>query len=148
MGFELTNTIIWIGIAVFFGLIEILTVGLTTIWFAVAATIAAIAAELGLSTFWQATIFLLCSCILLYFTRPLAVKYLKIGKEKTNTALLIGKIGVVTEDIKAYNSGLVKVSGQIWTAVTPDNQQEIIKDTRVKVLRIEGVKLIVEVVES
>lgn len=145
MGFELTDTIIWIGIAVFFGVIEILTVGLTTIWFAAAAVLAVIAAEIGLSVLWQTVIFLASSCILLYFTRPLAVKYLKIGKEKTNAALLIGKTGIVIEDIKPYNSGLVKVSGQIWTAKATDESIEIKSDSRVKIVKIEGVKLIVNV---
>lgn len=134
---------IWIALSVIFLIIEAFTLGLTTIWFAAGALIAMIAALVGLSVTWQILIFLVSSFIIIYFTRPFVKKMLKVGKEKTNAQSLIGEIGIVTEDIRPLETGLVKVSGQTWTAKCK-TKETIEYNTRVRILGIEGVKLIVE----
>lgn len=142
------NSLIWIGAAIIFVIIEASTMGLTTIWFAIASIGAWIAQVFGLNPIGQITVFLLISVILLYFTRPIALKYLKVGRIRTNSDKLVGELGKVTEEINNLNAkGLVKVSGQIWTSRSIDSSI-ITVDSLVKVERIEGVKLIVSEMEE
>lgn len=146
-GFEMTEPLIWILIAVVFAVIEGFTMGLTTIWFTVGGVAACIIALVGGPLLLQSAVFLAVSIILLYFTRPLAEKRLKIGHEKNNIDLMIGKIGLVTEDVMPFSTGQVKLGGQIWTAIE-NNNKTILKGQKVKVIKIEGVKLIVEQMEG
>ena len=85
--------IIWLAILAFFLVVEAITAGLATIWFAGGALAAAIAAYLGAEIWLQILLFLAVSIILLIFTRPLAVKYMSKDLEKTNVNSLIGKKG-------------------------------------------------------
>lgn len=86
--------------------------------------------------------------MLLYFTRPIAIKFLKIGKETTNANSLIGKIGIVLLPIEPLkNYGQVKVNGQIWSAKSA-NGVDIDKDKKVIIKEIQGVKLVVEPIEE
>ncbi len=142
-GFEITYPLLWIALAVTFAIIEAFTLGLTTIWFAAGSLIAMIGALVGISPTWQILVFLVSSSILIYFTRPFAVNLLKIGKQKTNAQSLLGETGMVIEEIRPFQTGLVKVSGQIWTAKSKDDTI-IEKNKKVKISHIEGVKLMVE----
>lgn len=143
LGFTIDSTILWIGVAVLFAIIEAATLGLSTIWFTIGGIVAALVSYWGGSPIVQIVVFLAVSILLLYFTKPLAVKKLKIGSIKTNVDALKGQIAVVTEDIKPHSTGQVKVGGQIWTAVSERKDNTLVKGTEVKIIRIEGVKLIV-----
>lgn len=143
-GLEMSEPLIWILIAVIFAVIEGFTMGLTTIWFTVGGVGACIIALLGGPLLLQVAVFLIVSIILLYFTRPLAEKRLKIGHEKNNIDQMIDKTCMVTETIKPYHTGQVKLNGLVWTAVTKDNMDTLAKGELVKIVGIEGVKLIVE----
>ena len=68
--------LIWLGLFIILIVIEILTVGLTTIWFAGGSLAAMLAAVLGAGAPMQIVLFLAVSCVLLIFTRPWAVKHL------------------------------------------------------------------------
>lgn len=141
-GLELSYQIGWLLIAIIFGIIELGTLGLTTIWFALGAIVTMFFAMIGIGIVWQILIFLIVSGILLYFTRPIADKYLKIGKVRTNVDSVIGTIGLVTKQIEEFNTGQVKVQGQIWTAKSYDGSV-IEEGTEIKVIKVEGVKLLV-----
>lgn len=91
----------------------------------------------------QVLVFLMASGVLVYYTRPIAKQYLKIGATKTNVNSVISQTGIVTKKILPYNTGQVKVSGQIWTAKSHNNEQ-IDEETTIEVVRVEGVKLIVK----
>ena len=137
-------SIFWIALIIVFVIIEAATAGITTIWFAIASVIALVAQLLGFSPIGQIAIFLIASAILIYFTRPLVMKYLKVGKTRTNADKLVGDVGKVVEEIDNLNAkGLVKISNQIWTARSLD-ESIIPMDTLVRVERIDGVKLIVK----
>ncbi len=88
--------------------------------------------------------FLLVSVLTLVYTRPIATKVLKIGSTKTNVSSLIGEKGVVTKAIEAFNTGQVKVKGQIWTAKGETLETAIAVGEEIIVTHIEGVKLIVK----
>lgn len=142
-GFEMNTTLIWIFIAVVFGIIEALTMGLTTIWFSAGAVCAAFASMLNAPMILQVIVFLAVSIVLLYFTKPLADKKLKVGQEKTNADALIGRRGIVLSSILPFQTGQVKVDGQVWTAVGTTTDARIEAGAEVTVTQIQGVKLIV-----
>ena len=137
--------ILWIVVLVAAIAMEAATMGLTTIWFAGGALIAMILELLGGGILLQVIGFLIVSLILLYFTRPIAVKYFNKGREKTNLDSVIGKTAVVTLPIhNLKETGQVVLDGKEWTARSNDASKQIEKDTLVKVISIKGVKLIVE----
>lgn len=133
----------WLGLMVVLIGIEAATVSLTTIWLAAGSLVALILALFKLPLWLQVTAFLATSIVLLIFTRPIAVKYLKIGAQKTNADAIVGKTGLVTMDISEHKAGQVKVKGQIWTAIS-ESGASIPEGTEVVITAIEGVKLIVK----
>jgi len=143
-GIEITPALIWIVVAVIFGIIEIVTLGIMTIWFAVGAVAAAILASLGVGFIWQFAAFLFVSIVLLYFTRPIAEKYLKIGKQKTNAESLIGELAVIVEETGPNKIGQARVRGQMWSCEAADKNEVFVKDEEVIIERIEGVRLLIK----
>lgn len=136
----------WLLMAAIFIVIELVTLGLTTIWFAGGAFIAAIAGALGANLAIQVILFLVVSIVLLVLTRPLAMKHLDSNIEKTNTEALIGQTAVVIQEINNINGvGQAKVNGMEWTARAKKEDEIIPVGTNVTIVEISGVKLIVEV---
>ena len=129
-------------LVIIFALIEVFTLGLTTVWFAIAALFMVFLSFLKIPLSVQVLIFMVISALLLIFTRPLAVKKFKIGREKTNVDSLIGKHVLVTKKISEFEKGEVKINGLIWAARSEQNT-EIAQGTKCEILRIEGVQLIV-----
>jgi membrane protein implicated in regulation of membrane protease activity len=136
--------IVWIILAIIFATIEGLTFGLVTIWFTVGAVVASIVSLLGGGIAVQSIVFFSVSIILLIFTRPILVKHLKVGREKNSIEIIEGKLGLVTETIEPFKSGLVKVNGILWTAIGETPEVVVESGREVEVVRVEGVKLIVK----
>ena len=143
-GFTISMVWIWLAAAIIFIIIEAVTVGLTTIWFAAGALVALILALIKVGVGVQVAVFLILSLVLLATTRKIFVNKLKTGSEKTNVDALVGEEAVVLEDITPFNTGLVKVKGQNWTGIAAAKDASILKGSTVKIKAIEGVKLIVE----
>lgn len=136
--------IIWLAILVIMAVIEIITLGLTTIWFAGGALVAFIVSLLGASIPVQITVFVVISLILLFSTRPLALRFFNKDRIRTNAEGLIGRSGIVLEEINNLHAvGLVQVDGLEWTARATDGGT-IEKGREVVIRAINGVKLIVE----
>lgn len=134
----------WLIALVVLLIIEIITLGLTTIWFAGGALAAFLAALLGMNTIVQVIIFLAVSFVLLIYTRPLAAKYFNTRRVRTNSESLIGKEAKVTAKIDNFNQqGTVMVNGQEWSARSVDDQI-IEPEEPVTIIEISGVKLIVK----
>lgn len=124
--------------------IEVLTLGLTTIWFAAGALVAIFAALLYAPIFVQVILFLLVSLLSLFFTRPIAVKYFNRDRVKTNVESMVGRQAIVTGEIDNLQAaGQVTVSGQEWSARSWDDKVKIPAGAVVVVTAISGVKLIV-----
>ena len=141
---SLSMTQVWLIAVALLLLIEFATTALTTIWFAGGALIALICSLLGGPVWLQCALFAAGSVVLLFLTRPLAVRLLKKDAVRTNADSLIGKEAVVTEKIDNLRStGAVQVSGQVWTARSVNPEHIIEKDEIVMIRAIEGVKLIV-----
>lgn len=138
------RTIYWLVLFVILLIIEIFTMGLTTIWFAGGALAAFAAGMLGFGIVVQGIVFVVVSVVLLVMTRPLAVKYFNQERKKTNAEVLIGQQALVLEDIDTLQAvGRVEIGGQEWSAKTDDPNGKIAKNTVVVVEGIQGVKLIV-----
>ena len=94
------RVIYWLAIFIVLLIIEIATMGLTTIWFAGGALVAFLVAVLGLGLGVQIIIFAIVSLALLAVTRPLAMKYFNQERQKTGAELLIGQKALVIEEIR------------------------------------------------
>ena len=138
------EAICWLAIVIVLLVIEIATLGLTTIWFAGGALVACVAALLHANIWVQIVLFLVVSVLLLFFTRPLAIRYMNKDRMKTNVDSMVGKEAVVTESIDNLKAqGIVQVDGLEWTARSEESQEVIPKGAIVEVGRVDGVKLIV-----
>lgn len=141
-------SIVWVVLMVVFLVVEAATAGLTCIWFAIGSLAALIAALFDAQLWLQIVWFLVVSFVTLYFTRPLVKKYVNSRSQPTNADMVIGKEALVTEDIDNVEAtGAVSVGGKVWTARSADGGR-IKSGAVVSVLRIEGVKLIVEPVPA
>ncbi|MFA7636994.1 MAG: NfeD family protein [Monoglobales bacterium] len=142
MDFLAKPEFLWLIITIVLFTIEALTVNLTTIWFGFGAIVAMVAASLGGSMQFQVVLFILTTIVLLIFTRPLAVKYIK--KTSTNIDGLVGKQAIVTERIdNLAGTGQVKIDGNVWSARS-ENGFIIEEREVVDIIKISGVKLIVK----
>lgn len=141
----LNMTVVWLVILVALVVIELLTMGLTTVWFAGGALAATLASLLHLPIVLQVILFLVVSALLLYFTRPLAVKYFNKDRVRTNAESLVGRQAIVISEIdNLEGTGQVNVGGMEWTARTKADGVVLPVGAVVIVLAIDGVKLIVE----
>ena len=137
--------LIWLGLFIILIIIELFTVGLTTIWFAGGSLAALLANILGADIPIQVLVFLAVSCILLTFTRPWAVRHLNKKRVKTNYESEIGKVIKLTERVDNINqTGKSVVNGQEWTVRSKDDGEILEEGTLAKVVAVSGVKLIVE----
>ncbi len=137
--------IIWLGILAVLLIIEGLTTALTTIWFAGGALAAAVAAGFGAGIVPQLLLFFAVSLVLLFFTRPMALKLMNKDTEKTNVNSLPGKTAVVIQKIdNLAQTGQVRINDIEWLARTPDDNVTIPEGTVVVIKEVHGVRLIVE----
>ena len=138
------ESIVWMVAIVILIVIELLTMGLTTIWFVGGAFLAFLISLFNGPLWLQVLVFICTSVVLLIFTRPLAAKYFNKNRNKTNVESLIGRDGKVIERIDNFNqTGAVLLSGQEWTARSYNDNEVIEPGERVTVKEIKGVKLIV-----
>ncbi|MCD8054279.1 MAG: NfeD family protein [Lachnospiraceae bacterium] len=136
--------IYWLFLMVILLVVEILTLGLTTIWFAGGALAAFVVGVLGLGLPIQLGVFVAVSAILLVFTRPLATRYLNRNTQKTNVESLEGQTAVVTETINnRLAQGMVQVNGVAWSARSSEDDAILKSGTLVRIEGVQGVKLIV-----
>ena len=134
---------IWLGIMIVLLLIEAATVGLTTIWFAAGALVAMILCALGIGAFGQWAVFFIVSLILLYFTRPFALKWMTPHKLRTNYENAVDKTVRITEHVdNIAGTGAAVLNGQEWTARMQQDDVTLEQGELAKVAAVEGVKLI------
>ena len=131
------DLLLWLGILAVLLIIEAATVGLVTVWFAGGALAAAIASGAGAGAVTQWLLFLAVSLVLLFFTRPLAVR--------TNVNSLIGKKAVVIQKIDNLSqTGQVRINDIEWMARTESDGEKIPEESVVEIEAVRGVKLIVK----
>lgn len=138
-------TIVWLVLMVAFLIAEASTVQLICIWFAAGSLSAMLVGLLGADLWLQILVFFVVSIVLLALLWPVAKKRFNTKRIATNADALIGKICLVTEDIDPMEGGRVKVGDVTWRAHC---DKEISAGTRVKILKIQGAKVIVEEVKK
>ena len=155
MGADILNispamlNLIWLGLFILLLVIEIITVGLTTIWFAAGALAALAANVLGANLIIQIIIFLAVSVVLLIFTRPGAEKHLNRKRVRTNYEREIGKVIRITEKVDNLDqTGKSVVDGQEWTVRSRNDSDIFEAGALARVVAVSGVKLIVEKCEE
>ena len=138
------EAILWIVLIIVFAVVEMITVGLTSIWFAGGALAALLVCVLGLGIGWQIAVFTVVSAVLLIFTRPWALKYFKPKLVKTNYETTIGKNVCLTEDVdNIKGTGTAVLNGQEWTARAYEEGKIFPAGMIVTVKEIRGVTMYV-----
>ena len=124
--------------------VELGTMGLTSVWFAVGALLSGLIALAG-GPFWlQEVVFFGASILLLLFVRPVASKYFNKSRKKTNVESIVGMKAVVTEEVNNFKAtGQALVDGKEWMTRSADDTQIIPEGAVVTITAISGVKLIV-----
>lgn len=145
--------ILWLILMVVFIVIEGITLGLTTVWCAVGSLAAAICAALGLNVGIQIAVMvgvsIVCFFICLKWIKPqLDARHAK-KENATNADRLFGEEAVVVKEINTVEArGQVKVRGDVWSAKTSDPNKIIPEGAIVRVVKTEGVKLLVEEIKE
>lgn len=137
---------IWLIIAGVCLVIEMITTGFLIFWFGIGALFTMIVSFFFPSNLiLQTIVFIVSSTLLIFLTKPLVDKLTKSDNVvKTNAYSIIGKKGIVTQDINpTHGIGQIKVSGEVWSAKTSDGSI-IEKGSQIEVIQIDGVKAIVE----
>ncbi len=130
----------WLILVIFLGMIELITVGLVSIWFVISGIVAMILSFFIDNFVIQFGVFVILGVVLMLFTRKTLEKYFP-KPIKTNLDRVVGLEGIVTEEIRKDSVGEVKVDGKRWSAIA---DKEIKVGSIVKILHIDGVKLKVE----
>ncbi len=145
----LTNpVIVWLIVLVIMIVAEMLTMGLTTIWFAGGALMGIVVAAFGGPVWLLILLAVIVSAVLLIFTRPIAMKHFNKDREKTNAESLVGRQAIVLSEINnLYGTGQVTINGMEWTARTVMDGKTIEPGAVVIIRGINGVKLLVEEIE-
>ncbi len=146
--FSNAAAVIWLILTVVFVVVEGFTIALISVWFAIGAILAMIAALFG-GPFWlQILIFIASSGILVLATKPLSEKLINKRSVQTNADRVVGKNGIVTQEINNLKSeGQIRVLEQLWSARSV-HEEIIPKDAIVTVKEIQGVKVLVEPAEN
>jgi len=139
--------IFWLVIFVVFLVVEMATVNLVSIWFAVGSLAALAGCALNAPVWFQVILFFVVSGVVLALLRPFARRYMNVIKKPTNADRVIGMVCQVTEDIdNIAGTGAVLVAGKVWSARSADGRKLPV-GTYVSPMFIQGVKLIVEPVD-
>ncbi|WP_442970733.1 NfeD family protein [Romboutsia sp. CE17] len=135
--------LIWLVVALIFGVGELLTTSLTLIWFSIGALIVLVLSSFIKSILLQVFIFSIISISLLVVATKKIVKKDENYKYETNLQGVLSKKGVVKEEILPYQTGIVVIDREEWSAISINNEK-IDKGSTVDVIKIEGVKLVVK----
>ena len=135
---------IWLIASGIFFIIEIFTVGFLIFWLGVGALLAMLISFLTNNVIIQTTVFVISSGLLIFATKPLVNKITKKEAVPTNVYSIVGKKGIVIEDIDwSTGTGQIKSEGEVWSAKT-NEQINIPNGTEVEIESIDGVKVIVK----
>ena len=128
-------------------ILEFVTAGLISIWFAaggfITLLITAIWGEMPI--IWQCTIFVVSSCGLLLATRPLFKKITK-KDVKTNSDALVGKKFKI-EKQKSDDAIYHKIADVEWRVVE-DSEETLKEGEFVEIIKIKGNKLVVNKIKK
>ena len=135
---------VWVGVMIAFGILEVATVNMVSLWFVGGAAAALIAQLLGGNVWVQIIVFFVVSIVLLACLRPFTRKYVTPNKTATNADKALGQQAYLTETVdNLRGTGSLKLDGKEWSVrsakgdILPEGQL-------VTIVKLEGVKLYVE----
>ena len=135
---------VWIAVLIAAVVVEALTNDFVAIWFFPASLVSMILSLFDTPPWLQILLFLAIGLVLVVATRPLCRRFLSSKEEKTNVDAIVGKVCMVTEEIRNIEEqGEVKVGGLCWSARSVDGRVIAVGE-QVTVREVQGVKLIVE----
>ena len=136
---------IWLILSGLILIIEAMTAGFLIFWLSIGSLFAMITSFFTDNIFIQTSVFVISSTILIFATKPFVKKFTQAKSPiKTNVYSIIGKTGIVTQEINSIHStGQIKVDGEVWSAIGENDSSIIPKDSEVKILEVKGVKAIV-----
>ena len=135
---------IWLILAGIFLIFEIFTMGFLIFWLSIGALLTMIVSFFTSNILIQTSIFVITSTLLIFATKPLIQKFGLKDTVPTNYQSIIGKKGIVVEDINNIKgTGLIKINGETWSALSDNENIVIEKNSEVEILQIKGVKAIV-----
>jgi membrane protein implicated in regulation of membrane protease activity len=137
--------LVWLIVAVLFGIGEIATLGFFLAPFAGGAAVAAVVSAAGVPFVGSLAVFLLISIVLLGLLRPIARSHRRMPPQiRTGTAALVGKPAMVLERIANDEGvGCVRIDGEVWTARAYMDDETYEAGARVQVVEIRGATALV-----
>lgn len=136
---------LWLALIIFFVIAEACTVVLVSIWFAGGSLVGLILSALNAPWWLQVIAALLVSGVLIYFTRPIAMKHFNKNRVKTNISSLAGKQAIVIEEIDNLKAtGQAIINGQEWSARNVADGEIIPEGAVVTIEKVKGVTLMVK----
>jgi membrane protein implicated in regulation of membrane protease activity len=130
---------VWLGIAAFLGVAELVSLDLVLAMLAVGALGGAVTAAFGAPVAAQIIVAAAVSIAMLWLVRPSLVSRLHQGPElRLGTSKLIGQRGLVTQQITGLTVGQIRLAGETWTAAPYDEHLTIEPGSTVEVLEIRG----------
>ena len=154
MPFEQYMWIVWLALMIIMVIVECMGPALVSIWFAAGALVSLILSLFslipGVTIPWwvQVIVFVVVSAITLCALRPLSKRYLKRNTISSNVDSLVGKRGLLEEEIKPFEPGVCKINDVSWTAISTNGKETIAVKSVVEVVAIQGNKLLVKKVEE
>jgi membrane protein implicated in regulation of membrane protease activity len=137
--FELKPAV-WIIAGLVLAVLEMLMPGLVIIWFGVAAVVTGIMAIFVHNQYIQFGVFIVLSAVMVVFSQKIARKITHKEPEQVGANRMVGVTGIVVQPISPPELGRVKVNGDEWRA---ESNMAIARGARVRVLGVEGTRLIV-----
>ena len=154
MPFEQYMWIVWLALMIIMVIVECMGPALVSIWFAAGALVSLILSLFslipGVTIPWwvQVIVFVVVSAITLLALRPLSKRYLKRNIVNSNVDSLVGKRGLLEEEIKPFEPGVCKINDVSWTAISTNGKETIAVKRVVEVVAIQDNKLLVKKVEE
>lgn len=138
------STIFWLILLILMVVVEAATMSFGIVAFAFGALGALIVDTFGGPLWLQILVFGIFSLLFLLLLRPIVLKKLNTSKtSRFNADAVVGETAIVVETVANNQPGFVKIQGKEWTAVVYDQGAVLEPGSLVKVLSIEGVKLVV-----
>jgi membrane protein implicated in regulation of membrane protease activity len=140
--------IIWIGLILIFGIIEMTTLEFTFLMLAIGSLGGLVSGLLGLPWWAQAIVAAVLAVLLLFAVRPALLRALKRGGDPTrsNVEALIGLDGVVTNDFSGNANHVKLANGETWTAKLI-HDRPLVEGEHVIVTAIDGATALVAPIE-
>ena len=138
--------LLWFVVVVFSVIVEINTLQIVSIWFAASGAVSMILASVGCKPEIQIGVFFVLSAILIIASRPIVKKINQSKIENSTVESLVGEEVVVTKIIKIGEIGEIKSKYERYSAIAPSVKEDILPNTKVKILEIRGNKVIVDLI--